>query len=97
MTDLSRNCKDFRSRESVHARVTESRWQGTGIGRDIRQSPSRVRSVLLLIYGCTLVMEKWYCLSLLFLLFVLFLLESSVCVVGEGGFLFGVGWVVVIL
>ena len=53
--------------------------------------------LFLLIYGCTLVMEKWYCLSLLFLLFVLFLLESSVCVVGEGGFLFGVGWVVVIL
>ena len=51
MADLSRNCKGFRSRESVHARVTESRAQGTGVGRDIRQSPSRVRSVFLLIYG----------------------------------------------
>ena len=50
MTDLSRNSKGFRSRESVHARVTESRAQGTGVGRDIRQSPSRVRSVFLLIY-----------------------------------------------
>ena len=51
VTDLSRNCKGFCSRESVHARVTESRAQGTGVGRDIRQSPSRVRSVFLLIYG----------------------------------------------
>ena len=49
--DLSRNCKGFRARESVHARVTDSRAQGTGVGRDIRQSPSRVRSVFLLIYG----------------------------------------------
>ena len=46
-----RNCKGFRARESVHARVTESRAQGTGVGRDIRQSPSRVQSVFLLIYG----------------------------------------------
>ena len=51
--DLSRNCKGFRSRESVHARVTESRAQGTGVGRDIRQSPSCVRSVFLLIYAIT--------------------------------------------
>ena len=51
VADLSRNCKGFRSRESVHARVTESRAQRTGVGRDIRQSPSRVRSVFLLIYG----------------------------------------------
>ena len=51
LADLSRNCKGFRSRESVHARVTESRAQGTGVGRDIRQSPSRVRSVFLLIYA----------------------------------------------
>ena len=36
VTDLSRNCKGFRARESVHARVTESRAQGTGVGRDIR-------------------------------------------------------------
>ena len=42
--------KVFARRESVHARVTESRAQGTGVGRDIRQSPSRVRSVFLLIY-----------------------------------------------
>ena len=27
---------DVPSRESVHARVTESRAQGTGVGRDIR-------------------------------------------------------------
>ena len=47
VADLSRNCKGFRARESVHARVTESRAQGTGVGRDIRQSPSRVRSVFL--------------------------------------------------
>ena len=39
VADLSRNCKCFCSRESVHARVTESRAQGTGVGRDIRQSP----------------------------------------------------------
>ena len=51
VADLSRNCKGLRARESVHARVTESRAQGTGVGRDIRQSPSRVRSVFLLIYG----------------------------------------------
>ena len=51
VADLSRNCKGFRARESVHARVTKSRAQGTGVGRDIRQSPSRVRSVFLLIYG----------------------------------------------
>ena len=51
VADLSRNCKGFRARESVHARVTESRAQGTDVGRDIRQSPSRVRSVFLLIYG----------------------------------------------
>ena len=51
VADLSRNCKGFRARESVHARVTESRAQGTGVCRDIRQSPSRVRSVFLLIYG----------------------------------------------
>ena len=51
VADLSRNCKGFRSRESVHASVKESRAQGTGVGRDIRQSPSRVRSVFLLIYG----------------------------------------------
>ena len=36
VADLSRNCKGFRARESVHARVTESRAQGTGVGRDIR-------------------------------------------------------------
>ena len=35
----------------VPPHVTESRAQGTGVGRDIRQSPSRVRSVFLLIYG----------------------------------------------
>ena len=51
MADLSRNCKGFRTHESVHARVTESRAQGMGVGRDIRQSPSRVRSVFLLIYA----------------------------------------------
>ena len=51
MADLLRNCKGFRTRESVHARVTESRVQGTDVGRDIRQSPSRVQSVFLLIYG----------------------------------------------
>ena len=51
VVDLSRNCKGFHARESVHARVTESRAQGTGVGRNIRQSPSRVRSVFLLIYG----------------------------------------------
>ena len=56
MADLSRNCKGFRARESVHARVTESRAQGTGVGRDIRRSPSRVRSVFLLIYGVNSVM-----------------------------------------
>ena len=50
MADLSRNCKGFCARESVQARVTESGAQGTGVGRDIRQSPSRVRSVFLLIY-----------------------------------------------
>ena len=32
----ARNCKGFRVRESVDARVTESRSQGTGVGRDIR-------------------------------------------------------------
>ena len=36
VADLSRNCKGFRARESVHACVTESRAQGTGVGRDIR-------------------------------------------------------------
>ena len=36
VADLSRYCKGFRERESVHARVTESRAQGTGVGRDIR-------------------------------------------------------------
>ena len=36
VVDLSRNCKGFRARESVHARVTESRPQGMGVGRDIR-------------------------------------------------------------
>ena len=36
VADLSRNCKGFRTRESVHAGVTESRAQGIGIGRDIR-------------------------------------------------------------
>ena len=51
VADLWRNCKGFRSRESVHACVTESRAQGTGVGCDIRQSPSRVRSVFLLIYA----------------------------------------------
>ena len=51
VADLSRNCNGFHVRESVHARVTEPRAQGTGVGRDIRQSPSRVRSVFLLIYG----------------------------------------------
>ena len=51
VADLSRNCKGFRSRESIHARETESRAQGTGVGRDIRQSPLRVRSVFLLIYA----------------------------------------------
>ena len=51
MADLSRNCKGFRTRESVHARVTESHAQGTGVGRYIRSRPSRVRSVFLLIYG----------------------------------------------
>ena len=51
VVDLSRNCEGFRARESVHARVTEQRAQGTGVGRDIRQSPSRVRSVFLLIYA----------------------------------------------
>ena len=35
MADLSRNCKGFRERESVHARVTESRAQGTGVGCDM--------------------------------------------------------------
>ena len=50
LPDLSRNCKGLRARESEHARVTESRAHGTGVGRDIRQSPSRVRSVFLLIY-----------------------------------------------
>ena len=55
VADLWRNCKCFCSRESVHARVTESRAQGTGVGRDIRQSPSRVRSVFLLIYDSTLI------------------------------------------
>ena len=53
MADLSLNCKGFLSRESVHARVTESRAQGTGVGRAFRQSPSRVRSVFLLIYELT--------------------------------------------
>ena len=52
VADLSCNCKGFRARDSVHARVTEPRAQGTGVGRDIRQSPSRVWSVFLLIYGC---------------------------------------------
>ena len=51
VADLSRNCKGFRASESVHTRVTESHAQGTGVGRDIRQSPSRVRSVFLLIYA----------------------------------------------
>ena len=51
VADLSHNCKGFRVCESVHARVTESRAQGTGVGRDIRQTPSRVRSVFLLIYA----------------------------------------------
>ena len=51
LVNLSRNCKGFRARKSVHARVTESRAQGTGVGRNIRLSPSRVRSVFLLIYG----------------------------------------------
>ena len=45
VADLSRNCEGFRARKSVHARVTESPALGTGVGRDIRQSPSRVRSV----------------------------------------------------
>ena len=39
VADLSRNCKGIRARESVYARVTESRSQGTGVGRDIRLSP----------------------------------------------------------
>ena len=51
VADLSRNCKGFRARESVHACVTESRAQGTGVGRDIRQSPSRVRSIINLWYN----------------------------------------------
>ena len=51
VADLSRNCKGFGARESVHACMTESRAQGTGVGREIRQSPSRARSVFLLIYG----------------------------------------------
>ena len=50
VADLSSNYKGFRAGESVHARVTESHAQGTGVGRDIRQRPSRVRSVFLLIY-----------------------------------------------
>ena len=58
VADLSRNCKGFHARESVHARVTESHAQGTGVGRDIRQSPSRVRSVFLLIYASSAVLPK---------------------------------------
>ena len=65
VADLSRNCKGFLARESEHARVTESRTQGTGIGRDIRQSPSRVRSVFLLIYGFSFsyLLQKVRCLA----------------------------------
>ena len=53
VADLLRNCKGFRVRESVHACVTESHAQGTGVGRNIRQSPSHVQSVFLLIYANT--------------------------------------------
>ena len=60
MADLSRNCKGFRARESVHARVTEPRVQGTGVGRDIRKSPSRVRSVFLLIYAPVTVPSEYH-------------------------------------
>ena len=61
VADLSRNCKGFCARESVHARVTESRAQGTGVGRDIRQSPSRVRSVFLLIYDLLTICNWQHC------------------------------------
>ena len=57
VADLSRNCNGFHARESVHARVTEPRVQGTGVGRDIRQSPSRVRSVFLLVYDLTIMIS----------------------------------------
>ena len=60
VADLSRNCKGFRARESVHAGVTELRTQGTGVGRDIRQSPSRVRSVFLLIYAGVIYLRIWH-------------------------------------
>ena len=62
VAELTRNCKGFRSHESVHARVTESHAQGTGIGRDTRQSPLRVRSVFLLIYGHRQVNKAIVCL-----------------------------------